>query len=92
MTQADIAAYAKTLKKTYNLEERVLRKLISNEVYRTKIQPLYDLDYDIQLVAAIDILRKESFVSLMRKTKTISELQQEAKLKAEKEKKAEKKN
>jgi carboxyl-terminal processing protease len=92
MTQADIAAYAKTLKKTYNLEERVLRKLISNEVYRTKIQPLYDLDYDIQLVAAIDILRKESFVSLMRKTKTISELQEEAKKKAEKESKTEKKN
>lgn len=92
MSQSDIAAYAKTLKKTYNLEERVLRKLISNEVYRTKIQPLYDLDYDIQLVAAIDILRKESFVSLMRKTKTISELQEEAKKKAENEKKAEKKN
>lgn len=92
MTQADIAAYAKTLKKTYNLEERVLRKLVSNEVYRTKTQPLYDLDFDIQLVAAIDILRKESFPSLMRKTKTISELQQEAKQKAEKEKKAEKKN
>ena len=92
MSQSDIAAYAKTLKKTYNLEERVLRKLISNEVYRTKIQPLYDLDYDIQLVAAIDILRKESFVSLMRKTKTISELQEEAKKKAENEKKADKKN
>ena len=74
MSQTDVAEYAKTLKKTYNIEERVLRKLINNEVYRTKTQPLYDLDYDIQLVAAINILRKESFTSLMRKTKTISEL------------------
>ena len=82
----------KTLKKNYNLEERVIRKLISNEVYRTKVQPLYDLDYDNQLVAAIDILRKESFVTLMRQTKTISELQAEAKKKADAEAKADKKN
>lgn len=92
MSSADIASYAKTLKKNYNLEERVIRKLISNEVYRTKVQPLYDLDYDIQLVAAIDILRKESFVTLMRQTKTISELQAEAKKKADAEAKADKKN
>ena len=92
MSQTDVAEYAKTLKKTYNIEERVLRKLINNEVYRTKTQPLYDLDYDIQLVAAINILRKESFTSLMRKTKTISELQEEAKKKVVTEEKTTKKN
>lgn len=88
MSDANIASYAQALQKRYNLELRVLRKLISNEVYRTKTQPLYDLDYDIQLQEAIKILRTESFSSLMKKTKTISELQAEAAKKEAAEKKA----
>ena len=79
MTKQQIASYAKELQKTYALELRVLRKIISNEVYRIGTQPIYDLDYDLQLVEAISILRNENFKELMKKTKTISELQAEAK-------------
>ena len=79
MTKQQIADYAKELQKTYALELRVLRRIISNEVYRIGTQPIYDLDYDLQLVEAIRILRNENFKELMKKTKTISELQAEAK-------------
>ena len=60
-----------------------LRKLIRNEVNRTKGAMLYDLDYDIQLNEAIKILDKENFTELLKKTKTLKELQDEALLEKE---------
>ena len=62
-----------------------MRKLIRNEVNRTKGTPLYDLDYDVQLNAAIDILENENFEKLVRSTKTLKELQEEAAATQEKE-------
>lgn len=90
MTLADAEAFAKTLGKTYKLEDRVLRKLVRNQYYRKHTEPLYDLDYDIQLNEAIRIIRKENFNSLMKKTKTIIELQAEAEKKAAAEEKTSK--
>ena len=81
MTERDIASYATTLQNTYKLELRVLRKLIRNEVERTKVTPLYDLDYDLQLNEAIKILSTENFNALVKSTKTLKELQQEAEAK-----------
>lgn len=79
MTEKDIAAYAKTLNKKYtHIDERTFRKLIRNQVNRTQPAMLYDLDYDIQLNAALDILAKESFSKLVKDTKTLKELQEEA--------------
>lgn len=79
MTEADIAAYAKTLAKKYpHIDERTLRKLTRNQVNRKSAAPLYDLDYDIQLNAALDILANENVELLVRNTKTVKELQQEA--------------
>ena len=79
MSEADIAAFAKRLAKKYpHIDERTLRKLTRNQVDRTKPAALYDLDYDIQLGAALDILGKESFTTLVRATKTLKELQEEA--------------
>lgn len=75
MTEKDIAAYAKLLVKNYPLAEVSLRKLIRNEVYRTRGSLLYDLDYDIQLLAAIDIFETNSYASRMRGAKTLKELQ-----------------
>lgn len=87
MTEKSIASYAETLQKTYNLELRVLRKVIRNEVERTKPTALYDLDYDTQLNSALKILATEDFNALVKSTKTLKELQQEAEAKeaAEKE-------
>lgn len=73
MTEAQIATYAKQLKKTYNLEESFLRKIIRNEVYRTKPALLYDLDYDIQLNAAIKVIKDGNYSKLMKDTKTLKD-------------------
>ena len=81
MSERDISAYAETLKKKYALESRVLRKIVRNEVERTKPSPLYDLDYDLQLNAALKIITTENFNSLVSTTKTLKELQKEAEAK-----------
>ncbi|MDO4505998.1 MAG: S41 family peptidase [Spirochaetales bacterium] len=73
MTEAQIASYAKQLKKTYNMEESFIRKIIRNEVYRTKTALLYDLDYDIQLNAAIKVIKDGKFATLMKDTKTLKD-------------------
>lgn len=79
MTEAQIASYAKELKKTYNLEEKLLRRIIRVKVWRTEPNHLYDLDYDVQLNAALDVLNKNAdFKKLVASTKTLKELQLEA--------------
>ncbi len=77
MNEAQIKSYAASLKLTYNLEDRVLRKLIRNEVNKNKASMLYDLDYDLQLKEALNILNNEDFNKLMKKTKSLKELQKE---------------
>ena len=84
MSEADIAAFAIELNKTYNLDLRLLRRLIRIRVWKTEPTHLYDLDYDIQLNAALDVLKNhDDFNNLVRSTKTLKELQEEAKLNEE---------
>lgn len=84
MKESDIAKYAALLKEKYTeIDEASLRKLVRNEVNRTKGTMLYDLDYDIQLNKALEILRTEDFDELVKNTKTLKELQDEAKAKEE---------
>lgn len=79
MSEADIASYARSLKATYTqIDDASLRKLVRNEVNRTKGTMLYDLDYDVQLNEAIRILTKENFPQLVKTTKTLKELQDAA--------------
>ncbi|MGN0729416.1 S41 family peptidase [Treponema sp.] len=77
MTEADISAYAKILRKKYKLEERLIRKMVRNELDRTRSPRLYDLDYDTQLNAAIDVIRKGNFAQLMSSAKTLKEQQEQ---------------
>lgn len=86
MSETAIANYAITLKQTYHLDETLLRRLIRLEVNRTKPAALYDLDYDIQLKAALDIFKQGNFARLVRGTKTLKQLQEEVVAKDEKEK------
>lgn len=81
MTEADIASYAELLRKDYDLDSRLLRRLIRIEVGRTKDPRLYDLDFDVQLVEAMKILDQGNFKSLVKSTKTLKELQEEAEAK-----------
>ena len=78
MTEDDIAVYASKLQKEYGLDLRLLRRLIRVETRRTKKAMVYDLDYDVQLNEAIKIIKEEKFTSLVRSTKTLKQLQQEA--------------
>lgn len=77
MTEKDIAAYAVTLQKKYPFDLSFLRRLARMEVHRSLGSMVYDLDYDIQLNAALDILRGGNFQSLVASAKTLKELQEE---------------
>jgi carboxyl-terminal processing protease len=74
----EIAAFAETLRREFNLDTQILRRLIRNEQIRTVIAPVYDLEYDIQLQEAINILRSGNYSSLMGSAKTLRILQEEA--------------
>ena len=90
LSEKQIADFAKTLKKKYTeIDESSLRKLVRNEVNKTKGTMLYDLDYDIQLNEAISILQKENFTNLIKNTKTLKELQDQAVLEEKKEERRE---
>jgi len=81
MTEADISSYAELLRKDYDLDARLLRRLVRIEVGRTKDPRLYDLDFDVQLVEAMNILDQGNFKALVKNTKTLKELQEEAEAK-----------
>ena len=58
------------------LLDGVIRKIVRNNVDHTKPMRLYDLDYDIQLNAALDIIKNENFTELMTSSKTLAEMQE----------------
>ena len=76
MTEKDIEAYAKELNAKYHLEERLLRRLIRVQVQRTEPAALYDLDYDVQLTKALEIINSNQYSKLMKTTETLKELQE----------------
>ncbi len=93
MSEAEIASYAEELKKDFNLDSRLLRRIIRIQVNRTKPTALYDLDYDIQLNAALELLNTtEDFEKLLQSTKTLKELQVEAEAKKAAEEASESEN
>jgi carboxyl-terminal processing protease len=75
MTEAAIAAGADVLAKDWDLDKRLLRRLLRVEANRLKAAELYDLDYDVQLIAALDVIKKGNFAALMETTKTLQDLQ-----------------
>ena len=77
-TAAQIETFALTLEREYHLNFQLIRRLIRNELNRTVIAPVYDLEFDIQLQEAINILRSGNYQNLMRNAKTIKALQEEA--------------
>lgn len=89
MTEAQISSFAESLREKYTeLDSSTLRKLVRNEVNRTKGAMLYDLDWDIQLDAALEIVSapKQEFKTLVKNTKTLKELQEAAAANEDKQK------
>lgn len=83
MTEKEIKNQAAKISKEYNLDSRLIRRLLRNQINLKKETPLYDLDYDLQLAEAIKIIEKENFENLMSNTKTLKELQAEVELEVE---------
>ncbi|MCL2231035.1 MAG: S41 family peptidase [Treponema sp.] len=77
-TQAQINTFAQTLEREYRLNLPLLRRLIRNEMNRTTFAPVYDLEYDIQLQEAINILRNGNYNNLIQNTRTLRAIQDEA--------------
>ncbi|MDR1506188.1 MAG: S41 family peptidase [Treponema sp.] len=75
---AKINVFVQELNSLYGLDEGLLRRLVRNEQNRTVIAPVYDLEYDVQLQEAVNILRNGSYGELMKTTKTLKTLQDEA--------------
>ncbi|WP_010254358.1 S41 family peptidase [Treponema primitia] len=75
-----VNAFARELSGEYKIDLSLLRRLIRNEQNRTAIAPVYDLEYDVQLQEAVNILRNGNYGQLMQTTKTLRELQNEAAL------------
>jgi carboxyl-terminal processing protease len=75
---ARVEALAEQLQASYGLDLTLLKRLIRNEQNRTVIAPVYDLEYDVQLEEAVKILRSGTYTQLMKTSKTLRELQDEA--------------
>jgi carboxyl-terminal processing protease len=73
-----VDGFVRELQAEYTIDEVLLRRLIRDEQNRTVIAPVYDLEYDVQLREAVDILRGGTYGALMRTTKTLKVLQEEA--------------
>lgn len=82
-TPAQIDAFAQRLNTEYHLNLPLLRRLIRNELNRTTFAPIFDLEYDIQLQEAINILRSGAYNTLMQNARTLRALQEEAEAEAE---------
>jgi carboxyl-terminal processing protease len=57
------------------LSERVLKRLVRNQLLRTSIAPEYDLEYDLQLKAAIEVLAGGQFATLVASSMSVHDLQ-----------------
>jgi len=77
---AQIETFAKTLEREYSLNLSLLKRMIRNELNRTVIAPVYDLEYDVQLQEAINILQSGNYNNLIRNSRTLRALQEEAEL------------
>ncbi|MDR0402336.1 MAG: S41 family peptidase [Treponema sp.] len=78
VSRSRLDVFVQELNSQYGLDTSLLRRLIRNEQNRTVIAPVYDLEYDVQLQEAVNILRSGSYSALMRTSKTLKVLQEEA--------------
>jgi carboxyl-terminal processing protease len=75
-----IETFARSLESSYQLNFSLLKRLIRNELNRTSIAPVYDLEYDVQLQEAVNIIKSGAYFNLMRNSKTLKALQEETEL------------
>lgn len=75
-TPAEIEIFVRGLRSAGSpVSERLLKKLIRNQLERTAIAPEFDLEYDIQLKAALEVLSGGQYLTLVAAAKSVRELQ-----------------
>ena len=77
MKDAEIAAHATEIAAKYSMEERLVRRLIRVQLQKSQPAPVYDLDFDLQLKKAIEIVTSPDFKTMVKSTKTLKQLQEE---------------
>jgi carboxyl-terminal processing protease len=73
-----VNAFIRSLSAEFNLDIPLLRRYVREEQNRRSLAPVYDLEIDVQLNEAVKILREGDFRALMRTSKTLKALQEEA--------------
>ena len=74
---AQLDGFVRTLETEYGIEAALIRRLVRNEQNRTVMAPIYDLEYDVQLIEAVNILLSGDFQYLLDSAKTLQALQEE---------------
>ncbi len=77
MSEKQIAQEAEKISKDYNFDLRLLRRLLRVQVQKNQEEKLYDLDWDLQLNKAVEILSSPDFNDLLKSAKTVKQLQDE---------------
>lgn len=77
MSEQEIANAAEEIAKTYPIYLRILRRLIRIQVQKGQNSPINDMDYDLQLKKAMEIVKEPDFKTLVQNTKTLKQLQEE---------------
>ncbi len=78
LTSEQITRYAETLVKEYSLNKDLLRILIRQEYNRTHTAPAADIEYDAPLQEAVKILKSGTLPQLLRNSKSVLQMQEEA--------------
>jgi len=82
-TPAQIDAFSRAIGAEYGLDVALIVRLVRNERNRTTIAPVYDLEYDVQLQEAVNIIRGGNFRALLNSARSIQVLQEEMRMQAE---------
>lgn len=67
-------AFASELAKKYAVPQTILEKLVRDEAERSQAARIYDLEYDIQLQKALDLIESPEFEKELENTKTLAQL------------------
>jgi carboxyl-terminal processing protease len=66
--------FAAELAKKYTGPELILEKLVRDEAERSQPARIYDLEYDVQLQKALDLIESPDFENTLNSTKTLAQL------------------
>ncbi|MBL8965536.1 MAG: S41 family peptidase [Spirochaetaceae bacterium] len=79
-TQPERDAFAKSLiAEGFTLPERLMKRLVRDELARNDIAPTFDLEFDTALQAAIGVLEDPAYAKRLAETRTVKELVAEKK-------------